>query len=128
MITTVSKGTAEEGVKLTDDAILEIAEKMDEIRIIGAPKFCKNNSITMEQLNEISTKTGVEIPKYRSLKKEQLLALEQLINEVKAMSAEELKNINFVQLSTKYKINASTVKRLRLKLHRLWGIVTAPEH
>ena len=110
MITTVSKGT-EEGVKLTDDTILEIAEKMDEIRIIGAPKFCKNNSITMEQLNEISTKTGVEIPKYRSLKKEQLLALEQLINEVKAMSAEVIKNINFVQLSTKYKINASTVKR-----------------
>ena len=110
MITTVSKGT-EEGVKLTDDTILEIAEKMDEIRIIGAPKFCKNNSITMEQLNEISTKTGVEIPKYRSLRKEQLLAIEQMMAEVKAMTTEELKNINFVQLSTKYKVNVSTVKR-----------------
>lgn len=99
-------------VGLTDDEVLDVADKMDEIRIIGVPRFCVKYNITQEQLNEVSKRAGVEIPKYRSLRKDQIEAAEKMMAEVKAMSVEQLKSINFIQLSNKYKINHSTVARI----------------
>ena len=97
---------------LSEDEILDIGQNMDEVRLIGVPKFCAKYNITQEQLNEISEKTGTPIPKYRSLRKEQILALEEMIKDLKTKTAEELKTISYIELSKKYKVNNSTIYRV----------------